>query len=154
MSDARQKRNGESNVEDPRVFLSYSRRDAGAAEWLRLALREQGFDAYLDVHDIAPGEAWQDRLHNLISTAEKIVFLISPDAVASEICAWEVDCAEQLGKTILPVVLRETQDDSIPKRLGRLNFVFMRDDKERSKNLNALLKRSALICPGSVRRPE
>ena len=144
MSDARQKRNGESNVEDPRVFLSYSRRDAGAAEWLRLALREQGFDAYLDVHDIAPGEAWQDRLHNLISTAEKIVFLISPDAVASEICAWEVDCAEQLGKTILPVVLRETQDDSIPKRLGRLNFVFMRDDKERSKNLNALVEALSL----------
>ncbi|MCP5074551.1 MAG: toll/interleukin-1 receptor domain-containing protein, partial [Rhodobacteraceae bacterium] len=128
-----------NSVAQARVFISYSRRDAVAAEKLRNALSEQGFDAYLDTHEIAPGEAWQDRLHDLIASAEKVVFLISPDAVASDICSWEIDCAERLGKSLLPIVIRETPAANVPGRLQRLNFIFMRDDAERGDGFVALV---------------
>jgi hypothetical protein len=121
-----------------RVFISYSRRDTAVAEAFRETLAARGFDAYLDLHDIAPGEPWQDRLGALIATAEKVVFLISPDSVASPVCGWEVDHAEGLGKSILPVMIRETPPDAVPGRLQRLNYLFMRDAAERAAREDAL----------------
>ncbi|MEO1610496.1 MAG: toll/interleukin-1 receptor domain-containing protein [Pseudomonadota bacterium] len=120
---------GSAKEQQARVFISYSRRDISIVEPLRNALREAGFDAYLDLHDISPGEDWKDRLGTLIASAEKVVFLISPDSVASDICAWEVDEAERQGKSILPVVVAETEAHSIPGRLARLNFIFYRFNK-------------------------
>ncbi|MEO1331338.1 MAG: TIR domain-containing protein, partial [Pseudomonadota bacterium] len=123
-----------------RVFVSYSRKDLDVAEALRDALIARGFDAFLDIHDIDPGEKWKDRLGDLIASAEKIVFLISPDSVASDICEWEIDRAERLGKSILPVVVRETPAETIPGRLADINFIFYRSEDERPAGLQKLLK--------------
>ncbi len=121
-----------------RVFISYSRKNRAVAEQLRDLLIDQGFDAYLDLHDIAPGEPWKERLGALILSAEKVIFLISPDSVTSPICTWEVDTAEAQGKGILPVVVHDVEADAIPGRLRRLNFVFFRTATERDSNLPAL----------------
>lgn len=115
-----------------RVFISYSRADEEIAEPLRLRLIEAGFDAYLDKHDIAKGEDWRKRLGDLIAGAEKLIYLISPNSVGSEICDWEVNEAERQGKSVLPVVARETPAEAIPARLSRLNFVFFRSAAERA----------------------
>ncbi|MFN0264251.1 TIR domain-containing protein [Tepidamorphus sp. 3E244] len=113
----------ESATTRARVFISYSRKDQTVAERLLHALEADGFDAFLDLHDIKPGEPWRDRLGALIASAEKVIFLISPHSVVSEVCEWEVSHAEDLGKSILPVVARKTDHDLIPARLRRLNFI-------------------------------
>ena len=120
------------------VFLSYSRRDGDFAERLRERLLARGFEAYLDKHDIAPGEDWRARLGGLIENADTIVFLISPDSVASDICDWEVNHAELLGKRVLPVVHREPEHNDVPERLRRLNYVFMRTDAEEESGFSKL----------------
>lgn len=121
-----------------RIFISYSRADQFAAERLRGALNDRGFEAYLDLHDIAPAEDWRDRLGKLIASAEKILFLISPDSVASKICDWEINHAEKLGKPVIPVVVRETPMEDVPERLSRLNFIQSRVDAEWVVALNSI----------------
>ncbi len=113
-------------IEEPKlkVFLSYSRLDFDFAEDLLEALKTCGFEPYLDKHDIAPGEPWEDRLERLIQAADSIVFVISPDSVASPRCAWEVEKAEKLGKRVLPVVWRAVTEAQTPERLRRLNYIF------------------------------
>ena len=74
-----------------KVFISYSRKDEDFAQELLAGLELVGFQPYLDKHDIAAGEDWEVRLGRLIETADTVVFIISPDAVTSERCAWEVD---------------------------------------------------------------
>jgi hypothetical protein len=74
-----------------KVFVSYSRKDAGFAQMLVAALAERGFDSFLDKTDIAPGEPWKERLAGLIAAADTVVFTVSPDSVASTICAWELE---------------------------------------------------------------
>lgn len=121
-----------------RVFISYSRADQAAAQRIRDALNMRGFEAFLDVHDIAPAEDWRRRLGALIRSAEKIVFLISPDSVASKICDWEVNHAEKLGKPVIPLVIRETPVEEVPDRLSRLNFIFFRKETEQAAALKAI----------------
>src|ERR1700685_4544654 len=87
-----------------KVFVSYSRKDMSFAQMLVGALAERGFDAFLDKTDIAPGEPWQERLAGLLATADTVVFAVSPDSVASTICAWELEESARLGKRVIPVV--------------------------------------------------
>jgi hypothetical protein len=118
------------------VFISYSRRDSEAADRLHAALSAEGFNPYLDKHDIAAGEDWKTRLGGLIESADTMVFLISPDSIASEICDWEINHAELMGKRILPVLAREAEN--VPERLQRLNYVFMRTPDEEAAHLPRL----------------
>ena len=115
-----------------KVFVSYSRKDLAFAQMMVGALAERGFDAFLDKTDIAPGEPWKERLAGLIATADTVVFTVSPDSVASTICAWELEESARLGKRIIPVVARRIADADAPPALGRLNWVFLAegDDKD------------------------
>jgi hypothetical protein len=50
-----------------KVFISYSRQDAADfADELVAGLELAGFAPFLDLHDIKPGEPWEDRLGGLI----------------------------------------------------------------------------------------
>jgi WD40 repeat protein len=81
-------------------------------------------EAYLDKKDIAPGEAWQERLGQLILAADTVVFVISPDSIRSPICNWEVEETRRLSKRLLPVVLRSLPEGSVPSGLAKLNYIF------------------------------
>ncbi len=100
-----------------KVFVLYSRKDLAFAQTLVGALAARGFDAFLDKTDIAPGEPWKERLARLIATADTIVFAVSPDLVASTICAWELEESARLGKRVIPIVVRRIGD--VLLRLGR-----------------------------------
>jgi formylglycine-generating enzyme required for sulfatase activity len=108
-----------------RVFISYARRDSsGIAEEIRAGLKLAGFDAYLDKHDIEKSEDWEQRLSALIVRADTVVFVISPAAVASRRCGWEVDRALELGKRLVPVQWIAVPEAEVPLALKRLNYVF------------------------------
>jgi WD40 repeat protein len=122
-----------------RVFISYSRADSAFAAKLRENLIENNIDAYLDQYDIAPGEPWQERLSGLITRADTVVFCLSPHFIQSEICDWEVNEAERLGKRLIPVVANVPRNEDVPQRLKRLNYIFMRDEIEYSSGLAGLI---------------
>jgi hypothetical protein len=94
----------ENPAERPKVFISYARSDSAAlAEELVTGLELADFEPYLDRHDIAAAEDWEARLGALIQSADTVVFILSPAAVRSERCTWEVERAAGLGKRLIPV---------------------------------------------------
>jgi WD40 repeat protein len=107
-----------------KVFISYSRRDSAAfADELVAGLEVAGFAPFLDRHDIAPGEDWEARLGGLIAQSDTVVFVVSPEAVKSVRCVWEVDRTLEQSKRLLPVVFKPVPEGDIPEKLRRLQFV-------------------------------
>ena len=107
-----------------KVFISYSRRDSAAfADELVAGLEFGGFAPFLDRHDVAAGEDWEARLEGLIVQSDTVVFVVSPEAVKSERCTWEVDRTIQLSKRLLPVIFKPVPEHHIPEKLRRLQFV-------------------------------
>src|SRR5262249_46075910 len=107
-----------------KVFISYSRRDSAAfADELMAGLEYGGCAPSLDRHDIAAGEDWEARLGGLIAQSDTVVFVISPEAIKSEQCTWEVDRTIELSKRLLPVIFKSVPDHDIPEKLRRLQFV-------------------------------
>jgi hypothetical protein len=111
-----------------KVFMSYSRADKAYAADLVLGLAACGFAPYIDREDIAAGEDWSKRLSGLISEADTIVYVISPDSLKSDQCSWELKEAMRLAKRVLPVVWRPVDDASAPAELKRLNYIFFSGD--------------------------
>lgn len=107
-----------------KVFVSYSRADKAFASDLVLGLAACGFAPYIDRQDIAPGEDWERRLAGLIAEADSIVYIVSPDSLASKNCAIELQQGLELRKRILPVVWRPIDDAQASPELKRLNYIF------------------------------
>lgn len=107
-----------------KVFVSYSREDVAFADQLASGLRLCGFEPFVDRHDVAGGEAWQQRLGQLIRDADTVVFVLTPASAGSPVCAWEVAEAQRLNKRLLPVLCRPLEGTSPPEALRDLSYIF------------------------------
>jgi hypothetical protein len=110
-----------------RIFISYSRKDMAFADRLDAALKARGFEPLIDREEIYAFEDWWKRLQALIIRADTVVFVISPDAVASREALKEVEYAASLNKRFAPIVCRRAEDSATPEALRRLNFIFFDD---------------------------
>src|SRR5271154_4790342 len=110
-----------------KVFISYSRRDMAFVDRLEPALKARGFEPLVDRTEIYAFEDWWKRLQALITQADTIVFVLSPDSVASHEAMREVEYASSLNKRFAPIVCRRVEDSAVPEALRRLNFVFFDD---------------------------
>jgi hypothetical protein len=106
------------------VFISYSRDDLAFADQLDASLKLTGFGVTIDRFDISGGEEWRNRLGALIRDADTVVFVLSPSSARSEMCAWEVAEAVQLGKRIIPVLCRPLEGACPPSQLAARPYCF------------------------------
>jgi formylglycine-generating enzyme required for sulfatase activity len=121
-----------------KVFISYSRKDMAFADRLEAALRARGFEPLIDREEIYAFEEWWKRIEALIARADTVVFVLSPDAVASDVALREVAFAASLNKRFAPVVCRKVDDKEVPEVLRRLNFIFFDEAEQLDKNADRL----------------
>jgi WD40 repeat protein len=105
------------------VFVSYSRRDAALVRRLSEGLEARGKDVWVDLNDIMPSAPWMAEIRAAIAEADSVVFVISPDSVASEVCQAELSQAVELNKRLVPIVARPTPIADVPASLAALNFL-------------------------------
>lgn len=97
-----------------RLFISHSSKDNVAAKAFKQWLDGSGWpdeDVFLDLDDIGAGERWKDALRRANARCEAVVLLASPDALSSPECLAELRKAEDYGKEIIVVLLRDVQFD-------------------------------------------
>jgi hypothetical protein len=97
-----------------RVFISYSRAQVHFADEMELALKDKGHDVLIDRHGIAKGEEFQKRLGEMLLACDTVVFILSDESAASEVCAWEVATAKALSKRMLVVTLNKLTPGATP----------------------------------------
>src|ERR1700733_14291787 len=100
-----------------KIFISYSRKDMALADRLEAALKDRGFEPLIDRTEIYAFEDWWKRIQALIGRADTMVFVLSPDAVASDVALREVAHAATLNKRLAPVVCRPTDGGAVPEAL-------------------------------------
>jgi WD40 repeat protein len=122
----------------PKVFISYSRADLDLADELVGGLEFHGFDVSIDRQSIAAGEDFQARLGRLILAADTVVFLLSPDALASESCRWEINECQLLAKRVLPILCRPVDFARAPPELKFINAIQF-TEPHRISGLNQLV---------------
>nr|WP_070958575.1 TIR domain-containing protein [Hyphomonas sp. Mor2] len=113
-----------------RVFISYSRRDAEFMRRLADALITVPFEVDFDQADhgdhnsdfgISAEDDWWNRLQEMISVADVMVFIVSPNSSKSKVCDEEIAYARALGKRIIPVLAEHLDFSTAAPRLAALN---------------------------------
>lgn len=71
------------NIEGtPVVFFSYAREDSASVKPIYKALKTAGFQTWLDVEDLAPGQLWQKEVEQTIQEADFILIFLSSKSVS------------------------------------------------------------------------
>lgn len=122
------------------AFLSYAREDSGfVVNRLRANLAARGQAAWVDV-DITGGAQWRGRVKRGIEACKALIFVVSPDSVASEACRHELADAVALNKLIIPVIYRDVPEDVMPPALRDVEWVFLRECDDPVAGLDRLVE--------------
>jgi len=116
------------------AFISYSRPySIDFAIKLEKHLTAQGFDIWLDLHDINAGDDFLKRIDTAIENAQRLIYIISPGAVNSEYCAQELALAVELNKPVIPLIhvpLKDKADRALLcSHIHKHNQLNFREDK-------------------------
>jgi WD40 repeat protein len=110
------------------AFISYTRRpdDTAFVDRLRDDLLARGKQVWLDRHRIEPAADWRQRIAQGITGAKALVFVVSPESLASAECAQELEIAAQQSKLIVPVILKDVDPRNCPEVLTKPNWIYYR----------------------------
>lgn len=95
-----------------RIFISHSHKDNAASLAFKAWLASAGWgaeDVFLDLHALEAGVPWREALRQANERCEAVVLLASPDSLESAACHAEIRMAEDLGKELLIVILRDLE---------------------------------------------
>jgi hypothetical protein len=111
------------------VFISYSRKDRDFVRKLSSILRENNIGAWIDVEKIEPGTNWRMEIERSIKSASTYIFVSSRNSVGSDWMFMELDAAtNQSEKIIIPVILDDVGEKSLPTFLKKYQWIDFRHD--------------------------
>jgi hypothetical protein len=95
----------------PYIFISHSHIDNAWCETLTLALRDQGYDTWIDLREPRGEMQWLDEIQNELQSRDIIVVILTPDAWKSDWVHQEMNLAMTKKKILIPVHLKQTKVD-------------------------------------------
>ncbi|MEJ5224634.1 MAG: TIR domain-containing protein [Anaerolineales bacterium] len=123
-----------------KVFISYSRKDKDFVRRLNDSLDAGGVDAWVDWEGIPLSSDWMEEITRAIEGADAFLFVISPDSLASKVCAEELALGLKYNKKLVPILYREPEKDTpMHEKLAATNWVYMRPQDDFDKTLPALV---------------
>lgn len=126
--------NEKNLMNELKIFLCYSRRDKPVCQKLVDVL--QNYNVWYD-YRIQGGEKWWQIILRQLNWCDTLIYLISQAAIESEYCQKEVQIAMELGKIIVPVLVRD--DGEIPSNLSDIQYVDLRNGIDDIPNIVSLL---------------
>jgi len=120
------------------IFISYSRRNKEFVLKFLDALKENNYsaeDIWVDWEDIPSSSKWEQEIQKGILDSNSIIFILSPEWVASRECAKELDYAFESNKRLFPIVCKDVDPKKVPEELSSLNWIFFRE----SDDMNAAM---------------
>lgn len=118
------------------VFLSHAKEDRDILGIIYDSLTHAGLTVWTNWRDIQTGTDFKESIDQGIEAADNIIYLLSPNALKSTWCQYELEYARSLNKRILPVYVKPVDLDSLPDDLKTLQFIDLTDNEQDSDYLD------------------
>lgn len=112
------------------AFISYSRKDKPFVQKLYERLLNDERPVWIDWGSIPATADWRQEIREGIQQAGAVIFVLSPNFLASKECAVELELADNLNKRLIPIVCKDVDPDNVPQSLASLNWIFARHDDD------------------------
>lgn len=117
-----------------KLFISFSTADKWQVKQLAELFQTAGHQPWYSAAALLPGQDWQQAILQALQNADAFVYAMSPEAIQSEWCQWELRTAVQLTKPIIPVLLQAKTEP--PEALRPYQYA----DLSEGLNPNAIAK--------------
>ena len=132
----------------PQVFIAYVKEDEALAANLYSDLQTSGFNPWMDVRKLLPGQNWARAIENAIETSDFFVACFSPRSVRkkggfqAEI-RYALDCARHVPLDEIFIVPVRLDSCEIPRSIQRqFQYIDLFPDRERGlRRLIAMMRR-------------
>jgi hypothetical protein len=118
-----------------KIFVSYSRRDAGDFAYQIYEHLKEDYDIFTDVNDIQIGDVWSNTIEANISNCDLFIIILTNAALKSQEVEREVLQAQRENKKIIPCIHRDIEKDDIKWDLSSRQGVEFVDKHELARNL-------------------
>lgn len=141
-------------IDPSTTFISYARENETFARQLYNDLTAAGVRPWLDRYDIPPGAIWDDEIQRGLNDVSHVLVIVSSASVASQNVHDEWNYAITLGKTLIPLIHEQLDQQKIPYRLQGYNWVIFagQDYDTALKHLLTVLPITA--APNPLAAPE
>lgn len=113
------------------VFVSYSQKDSAARDDFVKALKERrrGTEVFIDKVEIDHGAAWQRQIFQNLERCQRIVCLLTPNYLASDICLEEFNIAWMRSRDAGDVILKPlfVADAELPAWIRSRQYIDCRE---------------------------
>jgi len=109
-------------VQHSRIFISYSHKDTGRADFLLRELCARGHEVLIDREGILEAEHITNRIREMIAGADIVLLVLGPNWIASPACRMELGFALDRNKRILPAAFEDVGAD-LPAEIKDINYV-------------------------------
>jgi hypothetical protein len=92
----------------PRFFISHAKEDGDFAENLKFRLEKEGFIGWIDIDVLEAGVDWRKEIDDAILKSRGLILVLSPDSKASEYVTYEWAFALGSGRSLVPLMLKDT----------------------------------------------
>ena len=104
------------------TFVSYARQDRELVSGLKVDLERLGRDVWID-EKLRGGQEWWDEILAAIRACELFVWTVSPASVKSTACKAELTYASDLGRPVLPIMIKPVAIGLTPQRVANSQIV-------------------------------
>jgi nucleoside 2-deoxyribosyltransferase len=127
-------------MNSPRVFISYSHRDADWVKKFAKSLSDLQVDVWLDDWRVAPGDDIRDALEQGLRRSDAIVAVLSHGDEARPNVFFELGVALGMGKRLIPIVARDVDTAKIPFDVRARRFLLRDAPDETAQKVASALK--------------
>ena len=111
-------------------------------------LKRRGREAWVHGRIFIQRKSSCRRIYSAIEGANAVIFVVTPDSVASKVCGLELAHAAGHNKRLIPVIARPVEDSQVPEALAKLNWICCRESDDFERPWMSLLLRSIPIWNG------
>lgn len=131
-----------------KIFITYSRSSKISVESLVKDLKQLGHEVWFD-NELRGGQSWWDSILKNIRECEIYVFALTKEALDSTACKRELDYAQTLQKSAIPILLETNISMALaPRYLSNVQYVDYSNADDKNA-VFALLKAISNLPPSA-----
>ena len=110
----------------PRIFVSYSHKEADWAKEFAQALSRRGLQVWIDQLAVKAGESIREAIEKGLRESDIFVTLIDPNTLSSPSLFFELGAAIGMGKRVVAIVPEDFDPSQLPLPLRARRFLIKR----------------------------
>ncbi|MBD3338167.1 MAG: TIR domain-containing protein [Candidatus Lokiarchaeota archaeon] len=134
-----------------KVFISYAREDLPTVRNIYSSLKAAGYDPWLDIEDVLPGQDWMREIRKEIEVADAVLFILSKNSISKEGYVQKelkivLDRVQEMSDEqafLIPVRIDHVEPPTSLRRFQWLNYLADYADEKIVMILDRIAKRSS-----------